>query len=225
MVPVAVVGLPSSALDEGLEIVSVNVSSSSSRSSWAVAMLMVSEVSPAAMVRVAALAAVKSSDEAVSPASIEVLYCTVRSDAVAWFRLTVNARLVPSAPEAPAMLTCGLPSLSRMVPVADVTVPRLALDEGLDRVTVKVSSSSAVVSSAVATVKVARVSPAGMVSVCALAAVKSSADAVSDVAIEVLYCTVAAPGRANSSETVKVTFPPSRTDPPVMLSSGVVPLA
>ena len=134
-------------------------------------MLMVPEVCPAAMVSVSPLAAVMSVAAALSPDPIEVLYCTVTSAPAAYSRVTAKSTLDPSAPVPSVTLISGLPSLSRMVAVADVVVPSAAFDDGLDRVTVKVSSSSASESSVVAMLIVPDVSPAAMVSVCAEAAV------------------------------------------------------
>ena len=165
MVPVAEVAVPSSALDEGFEIVSVNVSSDSSTESWVVAMLIVLSVCPATIVTVSPLSAVKSLTDAVSSVPIDVLYCTVTSASVANLRLTVKLRFEPSVADAPIALTAGLPSPSRIVPVADLSVPRSALDEGLDNVTVKVSSASSTPSSVVSMLNSATESPAGMVSV------------------------------------------------------------
>ena len=66
-------------MDEGLESVRVNVSSGSSTESEAVVMRAVPEMSPAGIVSVSPLMAVKSVAEAVSSTAIEVLYSTVTS--------------------------------------------------------------------------------------------------------------------------------------------------
>ena len=57
MVPVASLGVPRTAFDDGFDSVSLNVSSSSSTVSSPVAILIVADVSPAVMVRLASLAA------------------------------------------------------------------------------------------------------------------------------------------------------------------------
>ena len=79
----------------------------------------------------------------------------------------MNATFEPSTALASATLMFGLPSLSRIVPVAVVVVPSSALDEGPDSVTVKVSSSSMLPSSMVEMLMSALTCPAGMVSICA----------------------------------------------------------
>ena len=165
MVPVAEAAAPSSALDEGFEIVSVNVSSDSSSESCVVGMLTVVSVCPAVIVAVLPLAAVKSLADAVSPEPIDVLYSTVTSASVAALMLTAKLTSEPSTAVPPVTPTTGLPSSSRIVPVAEVSVPRSALDDGLDSVTVKVSSFSSALSPVVSMLIAATVSPAGIVSV------------------------------------------------------------
>ena len=80
-------------------------------------------------------------------------------------RLTVNFRSSPSSPSASAIKSVGGSSSSRMVPVAVGAESSRVAPVGSERATVKVWSSSSVVSFSTGTVKVAVVWPAGMVSV------------------------------------------------------------
>ena len=100
------------------------------------------------------------------------MYCTVTAPDDAGLRVTVNSTSSPSAAvAADSMVSVGVPSSSSIVPVAVFAAPSSAFDDGLDSVTVKVSSSSAVVSGVVAIVSVALVEPAPRVSVRLTAAV------------------------------------------------------
>ena len=106
---------------------------------------------------------------AVTPLATDAVYASVAGSNAAGVRpiespcasVSTSASSVASAER----------SSSTMVPVAVLRAPSAAFDEGLARVTVNVSSGSSSVSSVVAMVSVALVSPVPRVSVRPLAAV------------------------------------------------------
>ena len=175
IVPVAVVASAASvAFDDGLDSATVKVSLYSSRASSAVATVNVAVVSPLGTVTDpvvdsrSAAAAFSSSPSIVDAVQVAVTSAVAAADSV-----TVNSTGAPSVADASATPSVGGSSLSVIVPVA-VASPRVAFD-GLDRVSVKVSSGSSRSSSSVATATVAVVSPGMTVSV-PLAAVKSAGE-------------------------------------------------
>ena len=155
------------------------------------------------------------------------MYRTVTALELAWLNVTVNSTASPSsAVAAGSMVSVGLPSSSSIVPVAVFGVPSSAFVDGLDSVTVNVSSSSCVVSPAVAIETVPVVLPAVTVSV-PLAAVKSAppgADAsrvaVSPASTVAEYSTVTSLDDSASSSTVKTTAEPSVAVASSIVSAG-----
>ena len=105
----------------------------------------------------------------VTPLATDAVYASVagsnaagvRPIGLSWVSFSASALSVASAER----------SSSTMVPVAVLRAPSAAFDEGVARVTVNVSSSSSSVSSVVAMVSVALVSPVPRVSVRLAAAV------------------------------------------------------
>ena len=120
----------------------------------------------------------------------------------------------------------GGSSLSLIVPVAVAFVASVAFD-GLDSVSVKVSSGSSVLSSTVATANVAVVSFTATVTIPVAIdrSVKSSDSAVSPLSIDAVQVAVTACVLASDSVTVKVTPLPSVAEAPATLSSGSVALS
>ena len=120
--PVAVSIAPSAAPPVGLLRLTVKVSSSSKTPSSLRATAKVCTVSPWLKVRVP-LAGVKSFASAVSPPPMEVAKSTVWVNWASTLRLTVKIMLPPPSDSVSgAMVNCGVPSSSLMVPVA-VGVP------------------------------------------------------------------------------------------------------
>ena len=141
IVPVAVVASAASvAFDDTPDSATVKVSSFSSRASSAVATVNVAIVSPLVtvtdpVVDSRSAAAAFSS----SPSIVDAVQVAVTSSVAAADSVTVNSTGAPSVAAASATPSVGGSSLSVIVPVA-VASPRVAFD-GLDRVSVKVSSS------------------------------------------------------------------------------------
>ena len=122
IVPVAV-GSAASVTFDGLDRVSVKVSSSSSVVSSIVATVTVSSVTPGMKVSVS-LAAVKSVSEVAVPPVVAQFTVTVWP--LAADSVTVKVTPLPSVPEASATLTDGGSSSSSMVMVERVWVPAVA---------------------------------------------------------------------------------------------------
>ena len=119
-----------------------------------------------------------------------------------------------------AVTGVGFEASSLMVPMAVPFDSEIVALSGLLRVTVKVSSSSSIVSGVVWTVKVLVVSLARMVRVVAGTAVKSAASAVSVDSMLVAYWTVTSLALAWLRVTVKVTALPSAALASATLSLG-----
>ena len=228
IVPVAVVASAASvAFDDTPDSATVKVSSFSSRASSAVATVNVAVVSPLGTVTGpvvdsrSAAAAFSSSPSIVDAVQVAVTSAVAAADSV-----TVNSTGAPSVAAASATPSVGGSSLSVIVPVA-VASPRVAFD-GLDRVSVKVSSSgSSRVSSSVATATASTSvsSVAASVKVCAVSvAPKVTLSGTPDQSAPVSPGGVAPPAPAAetgtttsrpgaaSSCTVTSTVPPSSTE-------------
>ena len=169
IVPVAV-AVPSTALADTPDSVTVKVSFTSTVSSCTVATVIVASVSPASISTVPVLVDPRSPRTAVSPLPIDAVQVAVTSASASVDSVTAKVTGLPSVAAASATLSLGrVPSL--IVPVAVVSVPSVAFC-GFEIVSVKVSSSSSASSSVAATSIVPVPAPASMVSV-PLAAVKS----------------------------------------------------
>ena len=94
-----------------------------------------------------------------------------------------------------------------MVPFAVGSVSSFAFDDGLDSVTVKVSSPSSVASFTTGTSNVPAVSPIATVTVPVFVVPRSAATAVSPVSIDAVQVAVTAVAAASDSVTVNSTFP------------------
>ena len=224
IVPAAVGSVASVAFD-GLDSVTVKVSSGSSRVSCSVATVNVAIVSPGMKVSVS-FAAVKSVPEtAVSPVSADVAQFTVTVLPLAGDSVSVKVAGLPSVAAASATLTVGGSSSSVIVPVAVEAAASCAFDDGLDSVTVKVSLSSSVVSGVVDTMISAVVSLAVTVAVPVVVDPRSAATAVSPLSIDAVQFTVTSPVAAADSVTVKFTGLPSAASAFATLSVGSTSLS
>ena len=219
MVPCAVASVAISAFDDGLDSVTVKVSSGSSVMSSSVDTVTVAVVSLAVMVSVpvAADRSVKSPVSAVSSVASDAVQVAVTSAAAASDRLTVKATPWPSSASASPMLSAGRPSSSSILPSAVTVVapPAKSALVALDSVSVKVSSSSSVRSSVVDTVSVFAVSPGApgeKVSVPESAVKSVPATAVSSVSFDAAQSTVTCRPLSGSSFTVNSTASPSLAD-------------
>ena len=115
-------------------------------------------------------------------------------------------------------------SSSTMVPVA-VASASSAFDDGAESVTVKVSSVSASVSSAVATVNIVVVAPAGTTTMAVVVAPRSAATAVLPLSIDAVQVAVTCSVPASDSVAVNCTPSASVPEASATLSVGFVPLA
>ena len=143
--------------------------------------------------------------------------------------VTVKLTSLPSAAAASATLSDGAPSSSAIVPVP-VPSPSVAFVGPLS-VTVNVSSTSSVVSSAVPTVNVFEVSPGLNDSVPVSVPARSPGSAVSEAPpADAVHVTPTVCALATDSVTVKVSVPPSLPDTSFTLSAAssssvIVPVA
>ena len=169
-----------------------------------------------------------------SPLSADAVMVTVTVLPLAGDSVTLNDTTPNvSDTEASSTLSVGRGSSSMIVPVAVGSAASCTFVDTPDSVTVNVSFSSSVKSSAVGTVNVVVVAPTGMVTVPVATerSVKSAATAVSPLPIDAVQVAVTSSATASDNVTVKVTSSPSSPSLPsasptlsVGLGSTAVPL-
>ena len=210
----------------GCDSVTVKVSlSSSSASSATTSCIVKSSSNPVPGLKVtdpvAADRSTKSASSAVSSGFIEAVQTIVTTFSLSAEIVNLGLIVPCSTAVASPMDTVGILSSSLIVPSA-VVVAASASFALTDTVTVKVSSSSSLVSSAVTTVNVAVIWPSMIVSVPVAAdrSTKSASSAVSPISIDAVQVAVKFSLAASDSVTVKVTFPPSSPEASSTLSVG-----